>query len=91
MHRALKQTNLPLKYKLFHLLIETAYILEENKRDIEEGKAKGFSDSLLDRLMLTENRIINMTEGIKQLIELRDPVGERVSAWERPNGLSIQE
>lgn len=73
------------------LISETAYILEENKRDIEEGKAKGFSDSLLDRLMLTENRIINMTEGIKQLIELRDPVGERVSAWERPNGLSIQE
>ncbi|KAA0798279.1 glutamate-5-semialdehyde dehydrogenase [Bacillus sp. JAS102] len=73
------------------LISETAYILEENKRDIEEGKAKGFSDSLLDRLMLTENRIIDMTEGIKQLIELRDPVGERVSAWERPNGLSIQE
>ena len=41
--------------------------------------------------MLTENRIIDMTEGIKQLIELRDPVGECVSAWERPNGLSIQE
>lgn len=73
------------------LISETAYILEENKRDIEEGKAKGFSDSLLDRLMLTENRIIDMTEGIKQLIELRDPVGEGVSAWERPNGLSIQE
>ena len=46
------------------LISETAYILEENKRDIEEGKAKGFSDSLLDRLMLTENRIIDMTEGL---------------------------
>lgn len=73
------------------LIVETAYILEENKRDIEEGKAKGFSESLLDRLMLNEQRIIDMTEGIKQLIDLRDPVGERVSAWERPNGLSIQE
>lgn len=73
------------------LISETAYILEENKRDIEEGKAKGFSNSLLDRLMLTEQRIVDMTEGIKQLIELRDPVGECVSAWERPNGLSIQE
>ncbi|HFK1449473.1 MULTISPECIES: glutamate-5-semialdehyde dehydrogenase [Bacillus cereus group] len=73
------------------LIHETAYILEENKRDIEEGKAKGFSDSLLDRLMLTANRIIDMTEGIKQLIELRDPVGECVREWERPNGLSIQE
>ncbi len=73
------------------LINETAYILEENNRDIEEGKAKGFSDSLLDRLMLNEQRIVDMTEGIKQLIELRDPVGECVSAWERPNGLSIQE
>ena len=41
--------------------------------------------------MLNEQRIVDMTEGIKQLIELRDPVGECVSAWERPNGLSIQE
>lgn len=73
------------------LIVETVYILEENKRDIEEGKAKGFSDSLLDRLMLTEQRIVDMTEGIKQLIELRDPVGECVSEWERPNGLFIQE
>ncbi|RWS44949.1 glutamate-5-semialdehyde dehydrogenase [Bacillus mycoides] len=73
------------------LILETAYILEENKRDIEEGKAKGFSDSLLDRLMLTDQRIVDMTEGIKQLIDLHDPVGECVSAWERPNGLSIQE
>ncbi|MGN4446844.1 glutamate-5-semialdehyde dehydrogenase [Bacillus cereus group sp. MYBK79-1] len=73
------------------LIVETAYILAENKRDIEEGKAKGFSDSLLDRLMLNEQRIVDMTEGIKQLIELSDPVGECVSEWERPNGLSIQE
>ncbi|MED0875768.1 glutamate-5-semialdehyde dehydrogenase [Bacillus mobilis] len=73
------------------LIVEVAYILEENKRDLEVGKAKGFTDSLLDRLMLNEQRIIDMAEGIKQLIELRDPVGECVSEWERPNGLSIQE
>ncbi|TCJ82174.1 UNVERIFIED_ORG: glutamate-5-semialdehyde dehydrogenase [Bacillus cereus] len=73
------------------LRVEVAYILEENKMDLEEGKAKGFSDSLLDRLMLNEQRIIDMAEGIQQLIELRDPVGECVSEWERPNGLFIQE
>ncbi|WP_242223322.1 glutamate-5-semialdehyde dehydrogenase [Bacillus cereus group sp. BfR-BA-01380] len=73
------------------LIVETSYILEENKRDIEQGKAKGMSASLLDRLMLNEQRIIDMTEGIRQLIDLRDPVGECVAAWERPNGLSIQE
>ncbi|SFI72892.1 MULTISPECIES: glutamate-5-semialdehyde dehydrogenase [unclassified Bacillus (in: firmicutes)] len=73
------------------LIIETPYILEENKRDIEQGKAKGMSASLLDRLMLNEQRIIDMTEGIRQLIDLHDPVGECVAAWERPNGLSIRE
>ncbi|MEH7463094.1 glutamate-5-semialdehyde dehydrogenase [Bacillus thuringiensis] len=73
------------------LIVETPYILEENKRDIEQGKAKGMSASLLDRLMLNEQRIIDMTEGIRQLIDLRDPVGECVAAWERPNGLSIRE
>lgn len=73
------------------LRVEAAYILEENQRDLEEGKAKGFSDALLDRLMLNEQRIIDMAEGIQQLIELRDPVGECVSKWERPNGLFIQE
>lgn len=73
------------------LIVETPYILEENKRDIEQGKAKGMSASLLDRLMLNEQRIIDMTEGIRQLIDLHDPVGECVAAWERPNGLSIRE
>ncbi|MCP1123830.1 glutamate-5-semialdehyde dehydrogenase [Bacillus sp. 3103sda1] len=73
------------------LIVETSYILEENKRDIKQGKAKGMSASLLDRLMLNEQRIIDMAEGIRQLIDLRDPVGECVAAWERPNGLSIRE
>lgn len=89
--KSTSQKNEALAVIAERLIVETAYILEENKRDIEEGKAKGFTDSLLDRLMLTEQRIIDMAEGIKQLIELRDPVGECVSEWERPNGLSIQE
>ena len=58
-----KQKNEALSAIADQLILETAYILE-NKRDIEEGKAKGFSDSLLDRLLLTENRIIDMTEGL---------------------------
>ncbi|KHG51805.1 gamma-glutamyl phosphate reductase [Bacillus anthracis] len=89
--KSTEQKNEALSAIADQLILETAYILEENKKDIEEGKAKGFSDSFLDRLMLNEQRIVDMTEGIKQLIELRDPVGECVSAWERPNGLSIQE
>ncbi|MBC6972596.1 glutamate-5-semialdehyde dehydrogenase [Bacillus sp. Xin] len=89
--KSTNQKNKALAAIAEQLIVETPYILKENKRDIEEGKAKGMSASILDRLMLNEQRIIDMTEGIRQLIDLRDPVGECVTAWERPNGLSIQE
>ncbi|MEH7456181.1 glutamate-5-semialdehyde dehydrogenase [Bacillus sp. JJ1127] len=89
--KSTNEKNKALEAVAEQLIEETSYILEENKRDIEQGKAKGMPASLLDRLMLNEQRIIDMTEGIRQLIDLRDPVGECVAAWERPNGLSIRE
>ncbi|MCI0768217.1 glutamate-5-semialdehyde dehydrogenase [Bacillus sp. TL12] len=89
--KSTNQKNKALAAIAEQLIVETPYILEENNRDIEQGKEKGMSISLLDRLMLNEQRIIDMTEGIRQLIDLRDPVGECVTAWKRPNGLSIQE
>ncbi|MFJ8528167.1 glutamate-5-semialdehyde dehydrogenase [Bacillus sp. NPDC094106] len=89
--KSTNEKNKALEAVAEQLIEETAYILEENKRDIEQGKAKGMPASLLDRLMLNEQRIIDMTEGIRQLIDLRDPVGECVAAWERQNGLSIRE
>ncbi|WP_243526800.1 glutamate-5-semialdehyde dehydrogenase [Bacillus pseudomycoides] len=89
--KSTNQKNKALAAIAEQLIVETPYILKENERDIEKGKAKGMSASLLDRLMLNEQRIIDMTEGIRQLIDLRDPVGQCVTAWERPNGLSIRE
>ncbi|PEB51704.1 glutamate-5-semialdehyde dehydrogenase [Bacillus pseudomycoides] len=89
--KSTNEKNKALEAVAEQLIEETSYILEENKRDIEQGKAKGMPASVLDRLMLNEQRIIDMTEGIRQLIDLRDPVGECVAAWERPNGLSIRE
>jgi glutamate-5-semialdehyde dehydrogenase len=71
------------------LLTEKELILTENAKDIQTGKENGFSPSLLDRLLLTEERIEQMVEGIRQLIELQDPIGETIEAWERPNGLQI--
>lgn len=71
------------------LLIEKELILTENAKDIQAGKENGFSPSLLDRLLLTEERIEQIVEGIRQLIELEDPIGETIEAWERPNGLQI--
>jgi glutamate-5-semialdehyde dehydrogenase len=71
------------------LLTEKELILTENAKDIVAGEEKGFSPSLLDRLLLTEERIEQIVEGIRQLIVLEDPIGETIEAWERPNGLQI--
>ncbi|MGX6443293.1 glutamate-5-semialdehyde dehydrogenase [Neobacillus sp. K501] len=73
-----------------HLVNERGWILRENEKDIEAGKQKGLSQSLLDRLLLTEGRIEQMVDGVRQLMELEDPIGETIEAWERPNGLQIE-
>lgn len=72
------------------LLTEKDWIIGENAIDIAVGKEKGFSPSLLDRLLLTEDRIDQIVDGIRQLIVLQDPIGETIEAWERPNGLRIE-
>jgi glutamate-5-semialdehyde dehydrogenase len=68
---------------------EEKFILEENRKDVSEGERKGISRALLDRLLLNEKRVREMAEGLRQVAALRDPVGEIVSGWKRPNGLLI--
>ena len=65
-------------------------IIAENKKDIENGKAKGMSQGLLDRLLLDEKRIAGMASGLRQLVEIDDPVGRVLDEFIRPNGLRIQ-
>ncbi|MGG1675358.1 glutamate-5-semialdehyde dehydrogenase [Neobacillus sp. NRS-1170] len=72
------------------ILMEKERILKENEKDISAGKDNGISSSLLDRLLLTDERIDQIVEGIHQVIKLDDPIGEITEAWERPNGLHIQ-
>ncbi len=67
------------------------YIIEENKKDVELGKEKGMNAGLIDRLMLDEERISAMAEGIRQIAALPDVVGEIVSETKRPNGLCIRQ
>ena len=64
-------------------------ILEANRRDVEAGRAAGLTGALLDRLELTEKRFAEMTEGVRQVARLPDPVGEVVRKWKRTNGLEI--
>ncbi len=68
----------------------TALILDENLKDIEEGKKKGISAALLDRLTLNESRIREMAQGLLQVASLKDPVGEIIEGWKLPNGLVIE-
>ncbi|MBI0578933.1 glutamate-5-semialdehyde dehydrogenase [Neobacillus cucumis] len=69
---------------------EKDFILAENSKDIENGRKNGLSESLLDRLLLTGDRIDGIVGGIHQLLDLEDPIGETIESWERPNGLQIQ-
>ncbi len=67
----------------------TAKLLEANAKDVAAGEANGMHPGLVDRLRLTEARIEAMAEGLLQIVELPDPVGECMESFERPNGLSI--
>ncbi|PWA13268.1 glutamate-5-semialdehyde dehydrogenase [Pueribacillus theae] len=65
------------------------FILSKNELDIQNGKETGLSSALIDRLTLTEKRINDIAEGLNQVAKLKDPVGEKIESWERPNGLQI--
>lgn len=76
--------------KIAEQLVENkAYILQENEKDLQIGKENGLSNALLDRIMLNEKRIDDMVYGIKQLMELNDPIGEIVEEMNKENGLKI--
>ncbi|MBA8907107.1 glutamate-5-semialdehyde dehydrogenase [Aminobacter ciceronei] len=65
-------------------------ILEANAIDVKNGEEAGLSGSFMDRLKLTSGRIRDMADGIRAIADLRDPVGEVIAAWDRPNGLHIE-
>ncbi len=65
------------------------FLIQENEKDLVNAKQKGMKESLIDRLMLTTDRIHGIAEGLRQIVELEDPVGEIESMKVRPNGLMI--
>ncbi len=71
------------------LLAAKTEIQTENQKDIERGKANGMHPAMIDRLTLTDARIEGMAEGLYQLVQLEDPIGEVTSMKKRPNGLMI--
>lgn len=71
------------------LLNQCSYLLEENEKDIQAAEKKGIKKSLIDRLRLTEQRIEDMAEGLRQIAGLEDPIGEMLEMKMRSNGLRI--
>ena len=71
------------------LCARSGFILEENEKDVAMAEKRGMKESLIDRLRLTSERIEAMAEGLMQIVDLEDPVGEIVSMKTRPNGLRI--
>src|SRR4030095_7821606 len=65
-------------------------ILAANARDVERAKEDGLSAAMIDRLTLNSKRLAAMADGIRQVADLPDPVGEIIRDWTRPNGLRIQ-
>lgn len=84
-----QQKNHALELISQQLMREKDFILAQNEKDLEAGTENGMSEALLDRLRLTEARLQDMADALIQLARLDDPIGEVLSAWERPNGLSI--
>ena len=64
-------------------------ILNANETDMENAAASKLQGAILDRLLLTPERIKAMAEGLKEIAMLEDPVGEILSMKKRPNGLSV--
>lgn len=64
-------------------------ILKANANDVKKAKEKGMAQGLVDRLLLTPDRILGIVEGMRQVAGLEDPVGEVISMKKRPNGLVV--
>ncbi|MDP8230985.1 MAG: glutamate-5-semialdehyde dehydrogenase [Candidatus Gorgyraea atricola] len=72
------------------LLKNSRFILLRNAKDVASAKKKGLSKAMIDRLTLTNSRIKDMAEGLRSVAGLKDPVGEVMRQWKRPNGLKIK-
>ena len=67
-----------------------AAIQEANAKDLAAGKEAGLAAAMLDRLELNDARIDDMIKGLHDVAVLKDPVGDEITAWNRPNGLHIR-
>lgn len=92
--RVLAQIDTPKKNKALAAIADALeqqvdYLLTANRKDMEAAKIRGISEAMLDRLTLTPARIRAMAEGVRQVVQLQDPVGKIVSSWKTDGHLKI--
>jgi len=68
----------------------TTEIIAANEADVADAKAAGVTGSFLDRLKLDNKRVAAMADGLEVVAQLKDPVGDVVAKWKRPNGMTIE-
>jgi glutamate-5-semialdehyde dehydrogenase len=71
------------------LLANAETLKHSNDKDVASAREKGLSDALIDRLKLTDKRIGEMAQGLREVAALPDPVGEITRMWQRPNGMQV--
>lgn len=81
--------NQALKFIAEEILSSAEELKKQNKLDLQAGKDKGLDSALLDRLELTDARISGMAEGLLQVCELPDPVGETTEMEKRDSGIQV--
>ena len=84
------QKNAGVRAMADELMAAQDAILAANAEDLARAKANGLSGAMLERLRLDPKRIAEMADGVRQVAELPDPVGEIIREWTRPNGLHIE-
>lgn len=92
--RVLAYTDTNIKNKALNFMAESLIenskeIIEENEKDIANGRQQGLPKAMLDRLLLNEKRIKDMADAIRKIAELPDPIGEGTKTWKRPSGIQI--
>lgn len=85
-----ERKNQALKSAATRLRSDSENLLVANDRDMDEARKKGIPEAMLDRLLLTPERIEGIATGLEQVAALEDPVGTVIADWDRPSGLRIQ-
>ncbi|EAG9256951.1 glutamate-5-semialdehyde dehydrogenase [Listeria monocytogenes] len=84
-----KQKNTALLNLSNDLLTHTSTLLKENEKDILRAQKKGTPETMIDRLRLTEDRMKEISEAVKQVVALKDPIGEVTNMWKNEAELTI--